>query len=136
MAADPQAAADMMQAGVDTGVLVADIISGYYQLEAAKTARAEAKELALLERSDTLSQNRITNQLAQNRLGLSKDALNWDQVKFAKTYKLTKQEYLDKQAAAMRAEKRVVNQDAINNLVNMYGLQTQTQNQVLSQMGA
>lgn len=131
-----QAVGSIMQGAADIGQVVYNIINSIYQMEATERARRQAYQLAMTTRTDTLTQNRIQNQLSQDKLNLDKLGLSWDRVKFNKTFGLTKQQYLDQKAAGERAEKRAVNQNAVNQLVSMYGLQGQTQNQLLSQIGA
>lgn len=130
-----QAAAGFAQAGADTATMVTQCMSTYYQLQAASQAQRQAYSLAMLQRSDQLRQNQFQNQIAQDQMKLSKNQLTWDQVKFGKTFKFTKQQYIDERNRLLREETRQTNKDAIDNLVSMYGLQGNAQNRLRSQIG-
>jgi len=135
MAGSAAAAGSIMQAGVDTGVLVQDIISTYYQLKATTKAQEESMQLAQQQRQDVLAQQKIDNWYKQVGLDLQKQGLSFERMKWGQSFKLTRQQYADQKAALAQQAQRQRALDLQAGVQSQLAAQNQQYNQVIGRMG-
>jgi hypothetical protein len=133
--AQAQAISGIIQAGVDTGVLVNDIISSIYQMQAAEKSEQRAYGLAQQQRQDVLAQQKIDNWYKQVGVDLSKQNLSFERMKWGQTFKMTRQQYADQKAALAQQMTRQRTLDVMGGVESQLAAQNQQYNQAIGRMG-
>lgn len=85
----------IIASGVDTGALITEGIFFKLEQEAADEANEEARRLAMMQRSDQLRQNAISNRLARDQQDLQEANFNFGRQRWGKEFALNKQQYAD-----------------------------------------
>jgi hypothetical protein len=129
------AIAGFAQAGADTGAAVTELVSSIYELRAATKAQDQAYKLAQQQRGDILQQNRITNRLAQDRLGLDQNGLSFAKRKWKNEFMFTQQQYEDQKKMAETNMKRQDIQQALTNLMGTQQASEGQKNTAVSRLG-
>jgi len=119
----------------ELGTLAWNIYSSYEEADETERAQNESRELAYLQRSDTLEQQRITNLFNQTSQALTRNRLSFDKMAWGEGFKLTKQQYLDKRNAYLAAMRRQGKLDAVGSMFNYLNQDRAAKNSIIQNMG-
>ena len=130
------AAADIGGWVTDSATVVNDIMSSYYQVEAASNSEKRAMAFAERQRRDELAQRATENKFKQMALDLDESKYGFEKMKWGKSWKMTKQQYQDQRNDAMLQMQRTGRLDALSRYDTTIQQGQQGQNRVIGLMGA